>query len=364
MFDLLQILLFAAHVVSVGIGGVGPLFCVWLDSRSRRQVARRTETNQAVPDEIVIPVEHLLARQLAVWSVVMLVIGAVLGAAQLAVMWLGSDRYYFELLGLIARERLEFGGIEWLFSIGCMSIYLWVQARRPYLRSLPGLIVFLLPLASATNALYHFPILFAVITVLGFEGVVAASAPIKFIQYLFDEVVLLRAAHFIGAAVMVTSAFLMWLCLRASGGDEKCTASAKTVIQQAGIVAVVAVGAEIVLGISMLSVLPDTSQRALLGGDLLATSVFFASVIAVVGSLHQLGMICLGRCDARHVTWMAANLLLIVVLMSTARHASHRAVWRHRSEAVDVSIQHQLEWLLAPSVQHSRPSSGQYGVPL
>ena len=255
----------------------------------------------------------------------------------------GAEEFYFDLLGLIPARRLWFAGVEWLFSIGCMVLYLVMQSRMPRLWYVRGFVALL----GATNSLYHFPVLFAVVTVLGFEGAAAGDAQVVFTQYLFDEAVLLRAAHFIGAAVIVTAAFLMSLCLRAARADGNGADKANTVIQQAGWMALVAMGAEIVLGISMLSVLPDAAHRALLGGNLLAAVVFFASVIAVVGSLHHLGLICLGNCDARHVTRLGAYLLLIVVLMSAVRFMSHRAVWRIRPDAAKTQLDENLCFLIA-----------------
>ncbi|MEZ6071244.1 MAG: hypothetical protein R3C10_13460 [Pirellulales bacterium] len=326
VIDFLQIILFTAHIVCVSIGGVGPLFCLWFDWRSRTTV-RLAHERQGESSAAETAWAHCLARRQAVWSVVMLLCGAALGGVQLGLIWLAGNWDYFETWSRIATERLKYAGIEWIFSIVCMLLYLLVQRGRPRLGSFRGMLAVLLPLLAATNTLYHFPVLFAVVTVLGFEG--GEPTSIKFTDYLVRQAVLVRAGHFIGAAVVITSVEVMWLCLKARCGAVDRDATIAVAIQRVGWLALAAIVGEIVLGVGLLTVLPAAAQRSLLGGNPLATGVFGAAVVVVVVAMHYLGMISLGNCEQRQIARLSSFLLLAVLLMSTARHMSHAAAVPH-----------------------------------
>ncbi len=73
--------------------------------------------------------------------------------------------------------------------------------------------------------------------------------------------------------------------------------------------------------------LPESARNPLMGGDLLATGLFLASIGLALALLHQLAAIALGDVDARPirraVVALVALMLLMVATRSRADQQSH-----------------------------------------
>ena len=134
---LLTTILLALHLLAMNVASAGPLVCVWLHRRGRRG----DETAFAV------------GRQLAWWSLAVLVAGMALGLVMLAIFWSGVDRAYVDAVGRFPTRAVLNAVYEAIFSVVCLAVYAgtWDRWRdHPWLHGL-------LAVLATTNLLYHFP---------------------------------------------------------------------------------------------------------------------------------------------------------------------------------------------------------------
>ena len=294
-------LLVACHLVCVNIAAIGPLACIGLMRRARKTGDDVAET---------------VARWLAMLCVKALLLGMLLGAVQFLVIHLQGQSSYFNALGRMPKSRLHWGTLELLFYFVCMLPYalMWERlSKRPILHAL-------LAILAATNLLYHFPALFIVISQLAYHpnhDVVLDGAGFR--RMLVDPVVLSRVLHHLLAAVSITSAVVMRRVAMVddSPSDNKVAGSGPMPItSSAAWWALAATVAQIPSGIWLTLNLSDARRNAVLGDDLLATSLLLAAMVGALMLLHKLAAVALGetgRRSARNVFWL---MLLVIVLMN------------------------------------------------
>lgn len=293
MLEAATILMLAAHLLCVNVATGGPLIGLWLEWRGSRgdQDADRA------------------GRYLAGASALALLAGAILGGALLALVW--NDSLHAAMLGRLRRKVL-FGGWELLFSLVLsMATWIWwARSRRP--AGARRLARASLSLLSGTNLLYHFPLLFIVLTQ------VAESAPDgppisagEFRRLIVAGDVPARATHFAIASLAVGGVLLM-------GAGRR--------FQRQGIESRVGIqGARLALGATLLQVpvgiwlvtqLPPGEVSAVMGDDLAATGMFGLALLASLALLHQLAAAAFGETGARTVRRAMLLLLVVVCLMT------------------------------------------------
>lgn len=298
MLGLAQVLISTAHFLAIDVALAAPFVCCWLEWRATNRQDRAAD---------------MVARRLARDAVIALVVGSLLGAASLGIFWGRYGASYGASLARIAESRYWFAAAEWLFSLLCLSAYaaLWNRlARRRWLHRT-------LAIVGGTNLAYHFPVLFAVVSVVTADPSHDA-APVDFRHMILAREVLAHVAHDVLAAFVVTGIYVMGLSFGASYRADE--AGAQRVAAWGARIALLPALAQFPVGFWLWTTLPARSSAALLMGDSLATAAFATALVGAVGLLHHLATAALGDASRRQVFAAVALVVIVVLAMATARY--------------------------------------------
>lgn len=288
----------AAHLLATNVASAAPLASVWLQRRGLRD-------GDAIADNV--------GLKLARWAVGLFVLGMLLGAALLGLLWLQGDQQYFSALRRIPQRRYAYIGIELVFSLVLMVVYAGVWKwgrRRPNWHAL-------LALLAASNTLYHFPPLMVVLARLSeqVDSTVAVLDRETLRHFLMDPQVMARVAHIWIASFAVTGVAVMWLALRSVVARDQEPAACRIAIGGSRL----ALGATLLqapLGLWVLLTLPDEARSGLLGDDLLGTGLFLASVLVSLALMHVLAGVALGEVTRKAIGRSVLYMAVVVLLMS------------------------------------------------
>jgi len=281
----------------MNIASAGPLVCVWLDWRSARgdEVAQRATTFLA-------------------WkSLVMLVVGGVFGLLVAAFFW--NDAYH-DLMHVFM-YKIKWGAWELLFSLVLMGLYAALVTRGAPRGLLGKLGRASIALLAGTNLLYHFPVLFIVISEVagGYLEMPEKVDAVIFRGLMKESSVLARSVHFWFASFAVTGVALIshgkWLLRK----DEASEVGSRIAVWGARL-ALVPTVLQILVGVWVLSVLPPLMQQRLMGRDLLVACAFGLSIIGALWLMHQLSAVAFGDTKPRTLK-MAVHLMYAVVILMT-----------------------------------------------
>lgn len=299
MLDGALILATTLHLLAVNVGAVGPLVALWLHGREARRGCE---------------LSGRLGRALVGWSTLGLLVGGLLGGLGAWLLWLRSPEVFERTVALVPMGRLTWGLAEWGVSLACYAGYwAWWRARpgRRTWGQLAG--PWLLALFGTTNALYHFPTLFAVMGLL-WERPELVAGEFRFTRLLIEPHVLLRVLHFTLAAVATTGGLMMALALREPEAERRraavwggCMAAAPTLAQW-------------LAGAAYLAWMPSAAREQLLGGNLVATGCFLLAMFGAAALSHRLVAVALGETAPRAIYSALVHLVLVVTLMVAARH--------------------------------------------
>lgn len=333
MSELIAILLLASHLLAVNLASCGPLVAAWLDLREGRGDLTA----------------GIAGRRLTLWSLVALVVG-ILGGLAVGYLW-WDDGYRIALRRL--SSRIYFGGAELAFSLFLQILQLvcwrrrWGDSRRG--RWGRGCLAFL----SATNLLYHFPILLVIFSRI-VSGEDAGDLPLTSAEFrarIVNATVLARSLHFWLASIAVSGVGLM-LVARVLGRWNSPSAGSITADSNAAdpntmsardsdhalshddARRLAAYGARIALVPSLLQVLSGAwlliqldpfTQSQLLGGDAVSSLSFAAGVGLAMWLLHRLASASWGEVDRRSILITAGALVATVVFMTATLRQIERA---------------------------------------
>ena len=295
MFTVISVLLLSAHLMCMNVSSAGPLLCVWLARRNAHQASAK------------------LAKSLSLWTVWLLLAGIVLGLALgLGAMWRG-DRSLVDVLPFF-KHKIAWGIVELSCSLGWMTGYwAWLRWRPPTGRATryahAGLAVL-----SATNLLYHFPILLTVMSRCA-SGEIAVDEHVNaamFRALAWQPNVMAHAVHFWLASIAVSGVFLFWLVRKEEEAESFLVLGAR--------VALVATALQLPVGLWLLFVTPQEAQTRLVGGDALTSGLFVVSLFCAFYLLQNLASIAFGEVSERLLKRSAALLIVTVVLMSGTLH--------------------------------------------
>ena len=297
LVEILSSIVLALHLMCMNIASAGPLVCVWLDWRSGRgdETARRA------------------AKFLAWKSLVLLVVGGVFGLLVAAFFW--NDDYH-DLMHVFM-YKIEWGAWELLFSLVIMSVYAALITRGAPSSLAGKLGRASLALLTGTNLLYHFPVLFIVISEVagGYLEVPEKVDAAIFRSLMTESSVLARSVHFWLASFAVTGVSLIsygkWLLRE----KEQQEAASQIAIWGARI-ALVPTVLQILVGVWVVSVLPPLMQQRLMGRDFVVASAFGLSIIGALWLMHQLSAVAFGDTKPRSLK-MAIHLMYTVVILMT-----------------------------------------------
>jgi hypothetical protein len=304
--EIVLIVVFSAHLLAMNVASASPLLSVWADWHSQR---RQDETAAA------------LARFLARQALVHLLAGILLGAVALGLVWHRYPHAFGTSLGGVPTSRYWFAGLELLFSLGCLLLYARVWPSSPAGRWAHRL----LAVVAATNLLYHFPALFAVINRFGTDPQLQTQAP-SFLTVMLHPECLARVLHFIAASFAVTGIAVMAFGLRLGRGGTPASDTDR-VMRWGSRVALVPTLMQIPIGLYVLLNLPGTARDQLMGHDLTATVLFIAALAASLALLQNLAGAALGDTGRTQTVRTMVWLAVVVLLMVAVRHQARRAIF-------------------------------------
>jgi hypothetical protein len=344
MVELLLSLIFGIHLLAVDIAMAGPLLAVWLRWRVRR--LEPVSGSRELPPEHKASATDQLGRRVAAWSLAAAALGVVLGLVALVLVPHAEAAPYGRALNQLPAARWWFVAAEVVFYFITLGAYylLWRRLeRRPLLHGA-------LAVAAATDLIYHFPPLFAVVSTLSLRPNFW-DVPLDHALYwrlLLEGDTLSRVIHYWLAAWAVGATGVMLLTLRSfaettianptavSPTDPSATSASaggpsadpNGIRWRAARIALMVSLVQLPVGVWVVCELPLVVQSQLLGEDILSTALFGVSLVAALGLMHHLAMIALGD-GRRGATLRAAGLMMATVLLMVA--ALHRA--RHQAFA-------------------------------
>jgi len=322
---LLQIvltLLLSVHLLAVNVSMAGPLACLGLEWRARRNNDTASQN---------------MARLLGRHCLLAFALGVGLGIVLLGLIWLMPGQRYFAALGTIPASRLWFGLGELVFYLGCMAGYLLLAERRGGW----SVVRWLLAIFAATNLMLHFPPLFAIISTLASRG----SSPLAvldrtaYYQLLLDPEVMSRVVHVWLASLAVTGALVMGLAARGARRADASLPESDSIDPNSALavwgarLAVVPTVLQLAVGTWVLVKLPTATRETMLGSDLVATALFMVALISAVRMMHQLAAVALGDTERRQVTGAVWSMALVVVVMVAAWTRTQAAVAEEHDQA-------------------------------
>lgn len=255
-------------------------------------------------------------NQLARQGILMLVLGSLSGLLLAGVMWLAGDRAFFRLMTPFA-YKIHWALWELVFYLVCMSLFV-CMGRAGMVRSRSARVTrHLLAVLAATNLLYHFPPLFAVMARAANDpqSITGPVGPREFRQLMLTGHVVALTVHFGLAALAVTAVALLPQIVRriASDTDVSCWRLVQRVA--AGIALAVSL-LQLVVGLWLLMQLDPLSQRRLMGADVAGTLALGGSVLAAFGLLHLLAAATMGELSLAAAHRLNLAMAVIVLLMS------------------------------------------------
>lgn len=315
----LSLLVAPLHLAAMGLAGLGPLAAMGLEWYG---------TRRGQPPAVA------LARQLARWSLAAAAAGIVLGVLALAALWWARQQAYFEAWRVIPPRRVWFGAVELVFYLACMGVYVrsWDRLPRAVHRWLAVL--------AAANVLWHFPPLFAVVTVISTRAQ-CWGQPLEYgrlLELLADGETLARVAHLLLAGIAIVAVTWMHLAARASG-DQTQRAAAQRLAAWGARLGLAAVAAQVVAGTLLLVAMPGPAQARLLGGDAWATMLLAGGAAAMLPLAHALAAAAMGHVVPRQVVQCAAWTGVVYVLMFAAGHRQRTLGYAELALARDSSGQ-------------------------
>ena len=340
--EIIVALILGAHLLCVDLAAAGPLVCIWLD---RKEGRGDEEAGRA-------------GRFLLKASLHGLLVGTLLGVVAGCFLW--DAQYRSQLMRLAS--RVHFGVWEWLFSLVLLYLYRLSWRDATTCCGAKRRLRWFLPLLASTNLLYHFPPLFLIFSQLNPAGVELTSA--QFRARLVDGYVVARTVHFCLAAVAVSGITLIVYTLKKGGSAESEAAANESAASmlEANVkkdwepgestektyqparwgarLALVATLLQLPVGIWIILQMGPESQRTVMGGSLLATGLFVASLIGALALMHCLSVLAFGS-FRRVLAVRTISLMILVILLMTlvARQSRQQeTVWRQSTpEAVVIA---------------------------
>jgi hypothetical protein len=303
---LLLISLFALHLWTVGLATGAPFLCIaleWQETRHGDSAA------------------GFVARRLGWHAVLALMIGGVLGLLIVGLFWRIALAAWFHGLSIIPAERLWFGLAELGFYLATMVLYLALWERWRNHRWLHrGLAVL-----GGTNLMYHFPLLFAVISVAASRRDLwgRTLSRTDLVALMSSPGVMAKAVHFWLASLVIAG---VWSAVLAARDSAAANGRRSGIL--GGRAALAAALLQLPSGVYLLWTMAPSARDRLLGGDLLLSGALAAGLLASLALMYHLLAVALG--DASRATlWKSVALLaLTTLLMAGVQFETRKQLWR------------------------------------
>lgn len=239
-----------------------------------------------------------------------LYVGTIPGFAAVWLWWLDAPTELERAAAILPESRYYFAAAELVFSAACFEAWRhwWSRRRRT---------AWLIGIAGFTNLAYHFPTMFAVLSVYAGRPW-RFDQPPSYLTLLNDAEVLARVVHFLLASISVGGALLYALPETVVGEARR---EPNVRLRRRGAqIALAATLAQWPIGVALLVALPEVVRGALLGNDARLTVLFVVSLAAVVVLMHRLAAASFGEPAPRQVRSALVWLGVTVVLMTAVRH--------------------------------------------
>ena len=318
--EIIVALILGAHLLCVDLAAAGPLVCLWLD---RKEGRGDEEAGRA-------------GRFLLKASLHALLVGTLLGVVAGCFLW---DAQYREQLMRLA-SRVHFGVWEWLFSLVLLYLYLLSWRDATTCCGAKRRLRWFLPLLASTNLLYHFPPLFLIFSQLNPAGAELTSA--EFRARLVDGYVVARTVHFCLAALAVSGITLIIYTLK-KGGSAETTEQTYQPARWGARLALVATLLQLPVGIWIILQMGPAAQRTVMGGSLITTGLFVASLIGALALMHCLSVLAFGAFQRVLAVRTISLMILVILLMTLVARQSRQqeAAWREAlPEPVPIAYVH------------------------
>jgi hypothetical protein len=305
MLELLVVVILALHLMAANVASAGPIVCAWLDWREGRGDATAGQAG----------------RYLAGAGLAALLVTAVLGSVLTALVWDDALRTAFVRLG----PRVMNAVGELIFSLvlmlGHWCWWKWRPQAGRIARGIRGLVAIL----AGTNLLYHFPLLFAMLTKVTAgefpgEGKIA-SAAIR--QMLVSGDVFSKSVHVWLASFAVTGVLLIGYGMRAERHGMSAD-DARRVVRWGAILGLVPTFLQLPVGLWLITQLPRPAIRSIMGNDLLSSLLFFLSVGLFFPLSHYLAAAAMRGVERKTLVRIMMLMTLIVLLMSGVLYRGNR----------------------------------------
>ncbi|MCH7752898.1 MAG: hypothetical protein IH898_12215 [Planctomycetes bacterium] len=312
MSELLIVVLLTAHLLTMNLASAGPIVCIWLRGRGSVDAGLANQ----------------LGHSLAWLSVAAMVVGMLTGGLLLLAPLSEPLREAFRRF---PAQAYWYGGLELLFSLTCLLAYAgsWrLFSQQRWLHAVFALM-------SATNLIYHFPPLMAVL------GKLAANpswttTPIidrpALLELMARDNVISLSAHFALASIAVAGLTALWL-LAGRGERDLENAEARRVARVTAGIALVSTILQLPVGMWVLATMSQVSREALMGNRPLASLLFLAGVLLAVLLIGRLLAVVSGEVrltEIRRAGWL---LLLVTLLMTATMRLSRAHGYGERPQA-------------------------------
>jgi len=301
MLPFVTTLVLAAHLLAMNVASAGPLVAAWLLWQDRGS------------GQVGAPWSVRLCRL----SLAMLVVGSALGAGLLLL----PNPAVRGVLARFPADAYWFAGLELVFSAACMLALIvgrdWFAKRRWLAAAVA--------LASATNLLYHFPPLMAVIGELAADPRWASAEVLDrpaLLQLWRRPEILSLWIHFVLASLAVAPIAALWQ--RARRDKELDDPNAEPIVRRLGAWALGATLLQLPVGLWLLAAADDSVRESMMGRDAAASLFFAGGLVAAMGLVQALVGIALGE-GPRGVQRAGWLLVLVTVLMSATLRTSRTA---------------------------------------
>ena len=239
-----------------------------------------------------------------------LYVGTIPGFAAVWLWWLDAPTELERVAAILPESRYYFAAAELVFSAACFEAWRHWWSRRRWA-------AWLLGIAGVTNLAYHFPTMFAVLSVYAGRPLLFSQPP-AYLTLLNDAEVLARVVHFLLASVAVGGALLCALP-ESVAGEARHEPNVR-LRRRGAQIALAATLAQWPIGIALLVALPEVVRGALLGDDARITVLFVVSLAAVVVLMHRLATASFGEPAPRQVRSLLIWLGVTIVLMTAVRY--------------------------------------------
>ncbi|MBM4000453.1 MAG: hypothetical protein FJ297_13105 [Planctomycetes bacterium] len=310
--DWITSLLLGCHLLCVNVATGGPLLAValeWKEHRGDRAAG-------------------ILGRRLLRAAIGGLLIGGMLGLAS------GWPQWSVGLREVAARlpSKILFGIIEVAFSLILMLVHARFWRRATESSFAARCVRSFLAMLAFTNLAYHFPVLFTVISELVHAGGDATDgiASSEFRGLIVSGSVLPRSIHAILASIAVSG---LWTAVLASDRNADSEENGWRLVRWGACWALIPTLVQIPVGLWVLTRLPPSGQRALMGGDLSATGLFLLAVLASLALCHLLAALAMGDTTRAKITQATVLMVVTVVAMTVVSQRIFRPAPRSAIEA-------------------------------